>query len=129
MLNKLTIKPVPSAVKNELIDMVNTEGTSFNSFMLHILEMLTEAITELETGSTIISSSSVDDILAFKYTSMNLVLLIEEDKSSFKVDSSLLEQILINCKSILNAVEKIAELQKNILDNLTAEELLLVLTT
>ena len=129
MIDKLVIKPVPSVVKNELIDLINNEGAEFNSFILHILEMLTEAIEELEKGSTLIASSTIDSILAFKYTSKNLVLLIEEDVDSFKVSSSLLEQILINCKSVLNAIEKIAELQKKVLDNLTPEELLIVLTT
>lgn len=122
-------KTVRLNVKNELIDLINTEGTEFNSFMLHILEMLTEAINELEEGSTIIANSTIDNILAFKYTSKNLVLLIEEDVDSFKISSSLLEQILINCKSVLNAIEKIAELQKKVLDKLTPEELLVVLTT
>ena len=129
MLDKLIIEPVPSVVKNELVDLINNEGTEFNSFLLHILEMLTEAIEELEKGSTLIASSTIDSILAFKYTSKNLVLIIENDKDSFKISSSLLEQIFINCKSILNAIEKLAELQKNIIDNLTAEELLVVLTT
>ena len=126
MLEEITVR---LNVKNELIDLINTEGTEFNSFMLHILEMLTEAINELEEGSTIIANSTIDNILAFKYTSKNLVLLIEEDVDSFKISSSLLEQILINCKSVLNAIEKIAELQKKVLDKLTPEELLVVLTT
>ena len=124
-----SLEDVPSAVKSEMITTINTEGTSFNSFLLKILEMLTEAIEELETGYSVISSSTVDVILAFGFTAKNLVLLIKNERESFKIEASELDSIYINCKSILNAVDRIKELQAKNIKELPPEELLVVLTT
>lgn len=124
-----TIEDVPSVVKEEMITTINTEGTDFNSFLLKTLSLLTWLIEELEKGSSIIASSNVDYILAFEFTAKNLILLKEHEGASFKIDVNELESIIINCKSIINAVERIKELQAERLKELTPEELLVVLTT
>jgi len=124
-----TIEDVPSAVKSEMITTINTEGTSFNSFLLHILEMLTEAIEGLEEDNVVIASSTVEYILAFGFTAKTLSLLIKYEGASFKIATSELESININCKSILNAVDRIKKLQTTNIKKLEPEELLVVLTT
>ena len=59
----------------------------------------------------------------------HLVLIIEHEKEDLKILSSEIESILINAKSILNAVETIRKLQTKKLKELTPEELLIALTT
>lgn len=59
----------------------------------------------------------------------HLVLIIEHEKEDLKILSSEMESILINAKSILNAVETIRKLQTKKLKELTPEELLIALTT
>lgn len=124
-----TIEDVPSMVKSEMITTINTEGTEFNSFLLKTLGLLTSIIEELEEGYSIIASSNIDYILAFEFTAKNLVLLFEHEEDQFKILPSEKESIIINCKSILNAVDKIRKLQTEKLKELTPEELLVVLTT
>ena len=112
-----------------MITTINTDGASFNSFLLTVLNMLTEAIEGLEDNTTVIASSTVEYILAFGFTAKTLALLIEHEGTSFKIATSELESININCKSILNAVERIKKLQTNNIKELDPEELLIVLTT
>ena len=59
----------------------------------------------------------------------HLVLIIEHEKEDLKILSSEMKSILINAKSILNAVETIRKLQTKKLKELTPEELLIALTT
>ena len=129
IFEKYTFKDVPSAVKEDMITTLNTEATKFNSFLIYSLTILNDVIEELEKGNTIIAASNVDYILAFEFMAKNLVLVIEHKKEDLKINSSELESILINAKSILNAVESIRKLQTEKLKDLTPEELLIALTT
>ena len=124
-----TIEDVPIPVKEEMITTINTEGTKFNSFLINVLKMLTGVIEELEESNSVIAISTVDVILAFEYMAKNVTLLIEHEEESFKLVPSELESILINTKSILNAVGRIKEVQTNNIKKLNPEEMLVVLTT
>ena len=129
ILKDYTIEDVPTVVKNEMITTINTEGTDFNSFLLTVLKMLTETIEELEKGTSVITSSTIDVILAFQFTAKNVTLLIEHEEDQFKILPSEVDSININCKSILNAVDRIKELQATNIKKLDPEEMLVVLTT
>lgn len=129
IFEKYTFKDVPSAVKEDMITTLNTEATKFNSFLIYSLTILNDVIEELEKGNTIIAASNVDYVLAFEFMAKNLVLVIEHKKEDLKINSSELDSILINAKSILNAVETIRKLQTEKLKDLTPEELLIALTT
>lgn len=108
---------------------LNSEATEFNSFLIRTLSFLTEIIEGLEEGNSIVASSVIDIILAFEFTAKNIVLIAEHEKEDLKILSSEMESILINAKSILNAVETIRKLQTKKLKELTPEELLIALTT
>ena len=112
-----------------MIKKVNTEGTEFNSFLIGSLAILTDVIEALEEENSIIAASNIDVILAMEFTAKNLVLLIEHEKQEFKILPSELESILINAKSILNAVATVRKLQTERLKELTPEELLIALAT
>ena len=129
IFEKYTLEDVPSAVKEDMITTLNTEATKFNSFLIYSLTILNDVIEELEKGNTIIAASNVDYVLAFEFMAKNLVLVIEHKKEDLKINSSELDSILINAKSILNAVESIRKLQTEKLKDLTPEELLIALTT
>lgn len=58
---------------------------------------------------------------------INTIQAIE--KEDLKILSSEMDSILVNAKSILNAVETIRKLQTKKLKELTPEELLVALTT
>lgn len=59
----------------------------------------------------------------------HLVLIIEHETEEIKLIPSELDSILVNAKSILNAVATIRNLQTKKLKELTHEELLVALTT
>ena len=124
-----TLEDVPTVVKSELVKTLNTEGTEFNSFLVYILGTLTEAIEELEKGSTIIATSTIEYILGFENTAKTIVMLAENEETGLEIETIKLESILINCKSIINAVARIRELQTEKIKELTPEEMLVVLTT
>lgn len=129
MFEDYTLEDVPTAVKKDMIKTINTDGTNFNSFLLKSLEMLTDTITELEKGNLIIASSVIDVILALEFSAKILTLIIEQKKEEIKRLPSEVDSILINAKSILNAVETIRKLQAEKLKELTPDELLIALTT
>lgn len=124
-----TIEDVPIDVKKEMKSTFNTEGAKFNSFLLNSLEFLTDIIEGLEKTNSIVASSVIDIILAFEFTAKNTVLIIEHEQEELKILPAELDSILINAKSILNAVERIRILQTKKLKELTPEELLVALTT
>ena len=124
-----TLEDVPSVVKKDMIKTLNTEGAEFNSFLVQALRLLTETLEALEEGNSIIAASEIEVILAMEFTAKNLVLIIENEKEEFKILPAELDSILVNAKSILNAVETIRKLQTKKLKELTPEELLIALTT
>lgn len=129
ILEDYTLKDVPTEVKEDMIKILNTEGTEFNSFLIQALGMLTDVIEGLEEGNSIVATSVIDVILAIEYSAKNIVVLIEQEKEEIKILPSEKESILINAKSILNAVDIIRKLQAERLKELTPEELLIALTT
>lgn len=129
IIENYTLEEVPDVFKNEMITIINTEGTDYNSFLLAVLNMLTDVIDILEEGTSVIASSNAEDILAFEFTAKTITLLIEHERTSFKIVPSELESININCKSILNAVGRIKELQTDNIKKLDPEDLLTVLST
>lgn len=124
-----TLEDVPSVVKKDMIKTLNTEGAEFNSFLVQALRLLTETLEALEEGNSIIAASEIEVILAMEFTAKNLVLIIENEKEEFKILPAELDSILVNAKSILNAVATIRKLQTKKLKELTPEELLVALTT
>lgn len=129
IIEEFTLEDVPDMVKNELINILNTEGSDFNSYLVMNLRILTEAITELEKGSSLVAISTIDYILALEYTAKTIVVLIENERRLINSDVATVGSILINSKSILNAVNRIRELQAENIKELTPEEMLVVLTT
>ena len=129
ILEDYTLEDVPTEVKEDMIRILNTEGTEFNSFLIQALGMLTDVIEGLEEGNSIVATSVIDVILAIEYSAKNIVVLIEQEKEEIKILPSEKESLLINTKSILNAVETIRKLQTEKLKELTPEELLIALTT
>lgn len=129
ILEDYTLKDVPTEVKEDMIKILNTEGTEFNSFLIQALRMLTDVIEGLEERNSIVATSVIDVILAIEYSAKNIVVLIEQEKEEIKILPSEKESFLINAKSILNAVETIRKLQAERLKELTPEELLIALTT
>lgn len=101
----------------------------FTCFKVNYVIFLTETLEALEEGNSIIAASEIEVILAMEFTAKNLVLIIENEKEEFKILPAELDSILVNAKSILNAVATIRKLQTKKLKELTPEELLVALTT
>ena len=83
-----TLEDVPSEVKKEMKETLNSEAPEFNSFLIRTLSFLTEIIEGLEEGNSIVASSVIDIILAFEFTAKNLVLIMEHEKEDLKILSS-----------------------------------------
>lgn len=56
-------------------------------------------------------------------------MLAENEDTGLEIETIKLESILINAKSIINAVARIRELQTEKIKELTPEEMLVILTT
>ena len=80
ILEDYTLEDVPTEVKEDMIRILNTEGTEFNSFLIQALGMLTDVIEGLEEGNSIVATSVIDVILAIEYSAKNIVVLIEQEK-------------------------------------------------
>ena len=97
--------------------------------MLFHLEVLDETITKLKEGNSLVASSVIHIILFIDFIASSILDLTEAEEEHIKLPTSELETLRINCRSINNAVEKVAELQVNKLKTLEPKDVLVAFTT
>lgn len=129
IFEKFTIEDVPDIVESEIIKDLNSNTDVLNSMLLDVLNILDDALTELNKEEGIIANSHIEYILAMELTAKSILLVIKHKKDLIKIEPSRVEAIKINASSIINAVEQISEIQSQRIKKLDVEELLVVLTS
>ena len=124
-----TLENVPEEIKSDIKKEFNSDPSGYSNFLLLSLSYLNDLLTELKKNDKVIANSSMDIILAFEFSAKSIKLMLEQEEGFIKLTPSEKESIIINCSSILNAVETISEIQAERLKELTTEELLVALTT
>lgn len=129
IFENFTLENVPEVIKTDIRKELNSDPSGYGNFLLCCLSYLNDLLTELKKNDKVLANSSMDIILAFEFSAKSIKLMLEQEEGFIKVAPSEKESIIINCSSILNAVETISELQAERLKKLNTEELLLALTT
>ena len=95
-----------------LINLINEDGADLNSFFLFTLEVINHSIETLEG-----TSNSVVDFEAYLIAD-KVFNLIKQKRKKIKLEASIIESLKVNAKSVVNGVEKVAELnKKNMLEH------------
>lgn len=130
MFKDLIYKNVDSEEINNLVKIINEEGSEFNHFLLFHLDVINTSIEELSSGRTkIIELSAVKDLVGTLYLAKRIEAIFSERTEDIKIDSSIADSIKINAESIVNGIEKIADLQKKNMLEVPSGVLFIYLTT
>ena len=129
IFENFTLENVPEVIKIDIRKELNSDPSGYRNFLLCCLSYLNDLLTEIKKNDKVLANSSMDIILAFEFSAKSIKLMLEQGEGFIKVAPSEKESIIINCSSILNAVETISELQAERLKKLNTEELLVALTT
>lgn len=129
IFENFTLEDVPEEIKTDIKKEFNSDPSGYSNFLLSCLSFLNDLLTELKKNDKVLANSTIDYILAFEFSAKSIKLMIEQEEGFTKVTSSEKESIIINCSSMINAVENISEIQAERLKKLNTEELLVVLTT
>ena len=129
ILENFTYETLDSEEIDLLTEMLNKEATDLNSFFLFNLEVIELSITKLNSNEKyLVQTSAVKELLEIVYLAKKIVALIDNRKDSIRITTSELESIKINANSIINGVEKVAELNKKNMVNKEPSELFIYLT-
>ena len=129
ILENFTYETLDSEEIDLLTDMLNKEATDLNSFFLFNLEVIELSITKLNSNEKyLVQTSAVKELLEIVFLAKKIVALIDNRKDSIRITTSELESIKINANSIINGVEKVAELNKKNMVNKEPSELFIYLT-
>lgn len=102
-----------------LLKLINEEGAELNQFLLFNLEVINYSLEKLEeSSSSVIEVSAVKKLVHCYLLADKVVNLIGNKRKKIKLDSSVINNLKINAESVVNGVEKIAELnKKNMVNN------------
>jgi len=129
ILENFTYETLDSEEIDLLTEMLNKEATDLNSFFLFNLEVIELSITKLNSNEKyLVQTSAVKELLEIVFLAKKIVALIDNRKDSIRITTSELESIKINANSIINGVEKVAELNKKNMVNKEPSELFIYLT-
>lgn len=113
IFKEFTYEKLDSEEAEGLIDIINTDSSSITNFLIFNLNAVNVSIEQLlKNDSVLIQTSAVTGLLEAVFYAKKLVAIINGRRSSIKLTSSEVDSILINAKSIINGVEKIAVLNK-----------------
>lgn len=104
---------IDSEEAKALIKIINEEGAELNQFLLFNLEVINHSLETLEGSSiSVIEIGAVKKLVECYLLSDKVLNLIKNKRKKIKLDSSIVKNLKINAESIVNGVEKVAELNK-----------------
>lgn len=118
---------VPEDIHKLIISDVNDKGLIFNDMLLSCLGFLNEVITIQSEENILLANSTIDYILTSEVVTTNLLEVFEVKPDSIKINDKLKDMLIINSKSILNAIGIIRNFQQDRLKEAEPEEILLAL--
>lgn len=129
MFEKFTYEKLDSEEAEELTEIINTEASDLSEFLLFHLKVVDSTIEELNSeSSSLVQTSAIKYMLEAVFMAKKIITIIEQKKATIKITSSELESILINAKSLINGIEKVAELNKKHMLETDPSELLVYLS-
>lgn len=129
MFEKFTYEKLDSEEAEELTEIINTEASDLSEFLLFHLKVVDSTIEELNSeSSSLVQTSAIKYMLEAVFMAKKIITIIEQKKATIKITSSELESILINAKSLINGIEKVAELNKKHMLETDPSELLIYLS-
>lgn len=129
MFENFTYEKLDSEEAEELTEIINTEASDLSEFLLFHLKVVDSTIEELNSeSSSLVQTSAIKYMLEAVFMAKKIITIIEQKKATIKITSSELESILINAKSLINGIEKVAELNKKHMLETDPSELLIYLS-
>ena len=98
-----------SEESNNIINILNNDSSDFNSFLKFHLEAINNSIESLTKTDLLVDTNSIKIMFKTYLLARDVIKVIENENTSIKTN---VESIKLNCKSIINGVEKVAELNK-----------------
>ena len=98
-----------SEESNNIINILNNDSSDFNSFLKYHLEAINVSIESLNKTDFLVNTNSIKIMFKTYLLARDVIKVIENENTSIKTN---VESIKLNCKSIINGVEKVAELNK-----------------
>lgn len=118
---------VPEDIHKLIISDVNDKGLIFNDMLLSCLSFLNEVIIIQSEEKGLLANSTIEYILTSEVVTTNLLEVFEVKSDSIKINDKLKDMLIINSKSILNAIGIIRNFQQDRLKEAEPEEILLAL--
>ena len=102
-----------------LINLINEDGADLNSFFLFTLEVINHSIETLEgTSNSVVDIEAIKKFFEAYLIADKVFNLIKQKRKKIKLEASIIESLKVNAKSVVNGVEKVAELnKKNMLEH------------
>ena len=96
-----------------LLEVINKDSSSLNEYLLFHLDVIDQTLNRLnEKPNSAVQISAIKEMFEVYILSDKVLTLISKKRKSIKLKSSEVESVKINAKSIVNGVEKVAELNK-----------------
>lgn len=96
-----------------LLKVINNDFSSLNEYLLFHLEVIDVALTKLkEEPNSAVEVSAVKELFDVYLLADKVLTLTDKRRKSIKLKNSKFEAIKTNAKSVVNGVEKVAELNK-----------------
>lgn len=118
---------VPEDIHKLIISDVNDKGLIFNDMLLSCLSFLNEVIIIQSEEKGLLANLTIEYILTSEVVTTNLLEVFEVKSDSIKINDKLKDMLIINSKSILNAIGSIRNFQQDRLKEAEPEEILLAL--
>lgn len=129
MFEKFTYEELDSDEAKDLLKIINNESSVISEYLLFHLKVIDYTLEELNSeNANLVQTSAIKDMLKAVFMAKKIITIIEQKKATIKITSSELESILINAKSLINGIEKVAELNKKHMLETDPSELLVYLS-
>lgn len=129
MFEKFTYEELDSDEAKDLLKIINNESSVISEYLLFHLKVIDYTLEELNSeNANLVQTSAIKDMLKAVFMAKKIITIIEQKKATIKITSSELESILINAKSLINGIEKVAELNKKHMLETDPSELLIYLS-
>ena len=129
IFEKFTYEELDSDEAKDLLKIINNESSVISEFLLFHLKVIDYTLEELNSENVnLVQTSAIKDMLKAVFMAKKIITIIEQKKATIKITSSELESILINAKSLINGIEKVAELNKKHMLETDPSELLVYLS-
>ena len=104
---------IDSEEAKTLLKIINEEGAELNQFLLFNLEVINYSLEKLEEeSSSVIEVGAVKKLVHCYLLADKVLNILEKKRKKIKLEASVIDNLKINAESVVNGIEKVAELNK-----------------